>query len=788
MPRLFFTMTDPLSALLGSKKKEEKAKPAPKPKPSSSLFDSSALGGIGGIGADLTDVSAALGGGRRNVEPSQETFKPSLNRANTVPVGSSPSSAFDFPTAADPSPPPSLNHAPTRGHGSVVNGLAAAASQLSSGDAPMPSGVGQGSFDDMLEGEKTCFIVKKCFLKVSNPLCEVPGRVLCTNYRLKFQSVKGGLRDELRWMQECKYFDVPMGALEALKVDSKQTVTGANEVTLKVTTKDGRLFLFLMTSEEECREVLLAVSSFSHPGNPTLLFAFKYCEEYRKRRPEIRQQDGWDLYDPLQDYARMGVDTDFSSNPACPWKASKLNTEYGLCSTYPSSLVLPRRMADHEIRNVAHFRKRGRLPSLSWCGGPELNYASVWRCAQTTEGIMGAKSPDDQKHVSCIRDGPRNSTDRDLLVIDLRPWKAAWANKAGGGGFEDYDRCNLIFGGIDNIHCVRDAWQKMGSAVQSVVEGEVGSWMKDVASSNWYDYIGAIMNCARKVIVELLHMKSNVMVHCSDGWDRTAQTTSLAMLCIDPHYRTQKGFLTLIQKEWCSFGHKFRTRLALGEAPTSEAAPIFVQWLESVYQVVIQSPNIFEFTPEILLRLSTEASSNRYGTFLTDCERERLQTVAPHTLSLWSILLLPSEAATWKNPSYRRSESPLIPVVSQACFSLWEGYWFRYHPRGQKLRTADSPSLAREASAGFLPEAAAAAEPLAASAAGTRAPNVLNPLNPLAPAPALPPLDAPPPKAPASTASALFSAEEIVAAPKAKPKQFFADDDDDEDVFSKSKK
>jgi protein tyrosine phosphatase len=31
-----------------------------------------------------------------------------------------------------------------------------------------------------------------------------------------------------------------------------------------------------------------------------------------------------------------------------------------------------------------------------------------------------------------------------------------------------------------------------------------------------------------------------VLVHCSDGWDRTPQIASLAQLMIDPFYRTLK--------------------------------------------------------------------------------------------------------------------------------------------------------------------------------------------------------------------------------------------------------
>lgn len=37
--------------------------------------------------------------------------------------------------------------------------------------------------------------------------------------------------------------------------------------------------------------------------------------------------------------------------------------------------------------------------------------------------------------------------------------------------------------------------------------------------------------------------RASVLVHCSDGWDRTAQVCSLAGLLLDPFYRTFKGFM-----------------------------------------------------------------------------------------------------------------------------------------------------------------------------------------------------------------------------------------------------
>ena len=35
----------------------------------------------------------------------------------------------------------------------------------------------------------------------------------------------------------------------------------------------------------------------------------------------------------------------------------------------------------------------------------------------------------------------------------------------------------------------------------------------------------------------------SVLVHCSDGWDRTAQVCSVASVLLDPYYRTLRGLM-----------------------------------------------------------------------------------------------------------------------------------------------------------------------------------------------------------------------------------------------------
>lgn len=81
-----------------------------------------------------------------------------------------------------------------------------------------------------------------------------------------------------------------------------------------------------------------------------------------------------------------------------------------------------------------------------------------------------------------------------------------------------------------------------------------------------------------------------MVVHCSDGWDRTSQLTSLAMLMLDGYYRTIRGFEVLLEKEWLSFGHRFQLRIGHGDKNHTDAdrSPVFIQFVDCVWQLTRQ--------------------------------------------------------------------------------------------------------------------------------------------------------------------------------------------------------
>nr|CAD7444179.1 unnamed protein product [Timema bartmani] len=129
------------------------------------------------------------------------------------------------------------------------------------------------------------------------------------------------------------------------------------------------------------------------------------------------------------------------------------------------------------------------------------------------------------------------------------------------------------------------------------------SWFSLLEGTRWLQHMAGLLRAALAVVSAVEQEGRPVLVHCSDGWDRTPQIVALAKLLLDPYYRTIEGFRILCENEWLDFGHKFADRCGhmIGCDDPNERCPVFLQWLDCVHQLLLQFPCAFEFSHSYLV-------------------------------------------------------------------------------------------------------------------------------------------------------------------------------------------
>lgn len=265
-----------------------------------------------------------------------------------------------------------------------------------------------------------------------------------------------------------------------------------------------------------------------------------------------------------------------------------------------------------------------------------------------------------------------------------------------------YKEGRKVYLGIENIHVMRDSLKTVADALRdadSVVpsSSETTTGLLDrqaLRRSGWLKHLSGLLDGAL-IIVKNVHVNSShVLIHCSDGWDRTAQLSTLAQLCLDPYYRTYRGFQVLVEKDWVSFGHRFLDRCGhlssekffltpstdgsadggpqaffasvqnkfTSPSHLKETSPVFHQFLECVRQIQRQYPTRFEFNERFLERLHYHLYSCQFGTFLFNNERDRRvapdatsQATFQRTQSVWDDLNSEPERSRLLNPDYNPS-------------------------------------------------------------------------------------------------------------------------------------
>jgi len=380
---------------------------------------------------------------------------------------------------------------------------------------------------------------------------------------------------------------------------------------------------------------------------------------------------------------------------------------------------------------AAKYRKNGRLPVVSWKhprrNGFLAHAGIVQQSGEISEQFIAAAKSEDDKLIWClIRNSNPNYTGSEeashvsepLLSTKLEPTSRKLSKKREKPRpkrtdptlsheiaefymvqvIQRQDACydcsewtrsqdisvaeESLY--VDSLSDLKESYRKLhrlctGSFSQTTEE----HWCSALDNTRWLDQVRSVMNAAQRLI-KLMEQGSSVLLTC-DGWDRGCQLSALAQLWMDPFYRTLRGFIVLVEKEWLSFGHPFTDRSGiLSQEDGPDVVPVFLQWLDCVWQTLLQFPNQFEFNNNFLIEIAEHVYSGRYGTFLFQSESARQAHLAGITTeSLWTHV---AYNYAYKNPFYvGKIDATIIPSSNPRSLTLWNSLYLRWY-EGQAIQ------------------------------------------------------------------------------------------------------
>ncbi|XP_045895366.1 myotubularin-related protein 4 [Micropterus dolomieu] len=493
-----------------------------------------------------------------------------------------------------------------------------------------------------------------------------------------------------------------------------ESVESRDMFQLHIICKDSKVVRCHFATFKQCQEwVKRLTRAIAHPSRLEDLFALAYhawclggCADDEDQHVHLCRPGDHVRQRMEMEVKRMGFDTQNV------WRVSDINCNYKLCSSYPQKLLVPIWITDKELESVASFRSWKRIPVVVY--RHQKNGAVIARCSQPEISWWGWRNTDDEYLVTSIakacqmdtgakgscgaptcrqRGEAPDSCDSDfdssltggsgcddstvpqkLLILDARSYTAAVANRAKGGGCECeeyYPNCEVMFMGMANIHAIRNSFQALRTVCSQIPDP--GNWLSALESTRWLQHLSVMLKAATLVCSAVERDGRPVLVHCSDGWDRTPQIVALAKILLDPYYRTLEGFQLLVETEWLDYGHKFGDRCGHQENAddVSEQCPVFLQWLDCVHQLLKQFPCLFEFNEAFLVKLVQHTYSCLYGTFLCNNAREReTRNIYKRTCSVWS--LLRSGNKNFQNFLYIPSHDMVLqPVCHTRALQLW---------------------------------------------------------------------------------------------------------------------
>ncbi|XP_054707897.1 myotubularin-related protein 10-B-like [Uloborus diversus] len=425
----------------------------------------------------------------------------------------------------------------------------------------------------------------------------ISGVLLCTNFKLSFltaENFPSNLYQKNLLLGENDICLINIDAIYHVYNGRRKKLNGNNIGTnveiIEVHCKDFRIYTFSFKfSPLRQRSVINTIIHHAFVPKIHLLFAFDYAEE--SSGPE--ENNSFLFTQPCHWESEL-------ERCKCPgWRVTQANEKFLLCDSLPESFVVPSILLDMNLNKTAPHFAAHRVPTWSWgCSSG----ASIVRMASLDPSISDSKQRD------VMIDAISRASPRQLPVQIFNLDESC----------SSYKEIQSSFLKLKDL-C-------MPSTPQEFWESD-NNYLSKLDSTKWLHHVSSCLNIALEAAERIIKNNTTVIFCEHEGRDLSCVLSSLVQLIMDPVYRTTSGFELLIQKEWVALGHPFTERHHLISGYEAEEAPIFLLFLDCVWQLLQQCPTVFEFSETYLTTLWDSCHVSLFDTFLFSNHKTRADAI-----------------------------------------------------------------------------------------------------------------------------------------------------------------
>ncbi|CAG2204759.1 MTMR10_11_12 [Mytilus edulis] len=329
-------------------------------------------------------------------------------------------------------------------------------------------------------------------------------------------------------------FDIPLTSIDTVyqvisggrrrKLSPGTTVSSYTKY-IEIHCKNFNVHVFGLkfTPRDQNKMIVNTILHYAYPTKSSLLFAFYYGKE--QQHFNFGSSVDTPLYDSPTDWERE-INRCRCSNK---WWVTDVNASYHMSTSLPERFVVPCGLLNFDLQKASsHFVDR-RIPT--WCY-THTNGVSLVRMANLLpqsdvatfeERLLTAVQMADNK-------GPPEIIDLNKSCPSLKDLQ------------NSYEKLKEL--------CVIDSEKDF--LVQDI------NWMSSLENSKWLSLVSQCMAVSIETMDLIVNKQKTVVIKEFDSRNFACLVSSLSQILMDPNFRTQVGFQSLVQREWVMMGHPFQ--------------------------------------------------------------------------------------------------------------------------------------------------------------------------------------------------------------------------------------